>query len=297
MTSAPTPEQAEPSTVGPVLRDATVGRDNIQIGDARDVTIISSSSVPPSRDVRWPLVRLFAAAVLLVIGTVAAARWSVLVDTARDWFGKPVLTATVTSLINVGDSLAIRDQLRPADQSVLLRSPSPSELVDVLDRYQAARIGSMDVMVVLQGQRHESITILDVRPRIIRSGPKLDGTCVTIPAQGDNREYEIKADLDLQRPQGGTSRYLPKSIELGNGERATVVFTATAAQRWYEWEIEVVYAYKTDGRPASAFFRQPDEQPFRVTGQAKSYTTAWGDPSSINVGFRLTGRNTPCGGR
>ncbi|MGW6498496.1 hypothetical protein [Nonomuraea angiospora] len=288
MTRLPGAEPGQPATAAPVLRDSVVGGDNIQITTARDVTIISRGA---SR-----LPRLIAAGVVLVLCGVAAGLWPTLVDAARDLAGARVLAGTVTSRLDATDSVATHDQLPPADHAMLMRGPSIKQLTEMLSRNHAARVRKMNVVVVLQGRRSEPIRIIDVRPRILHSGPVPTGTCLTIPSQGDGAEYEVKVDLDRQTPEGGGSRFLPKSIDLADGERATIDFTAKAELRWYEWDIEVVYVYKADEQPASAFFGEADGQPFRVTGEAKGYATVYGDPSLLGAGYRVWKRNQPCRG-
>ncbi|MGW4956317.1 hypothetical protein ACWEPL_03710 [Nonomuraea sp. NPDC004186] len=285
MTRLPGTEPDQPAAAAPVLRDAVVGGDNIQITSARDVTI-NSRGTP-----RLP--RLIAAGVVLVLCGVVAGMWPTLVDAARDLTGAPALAGTVTSRLYVTESVATRDRLPPVDHALLMRGPSFKQLVEMLSRNHAARVGKMNVVIVLQGQRSEPIRIIDVRPRVLRSGPVPTGTCLTIPAQGEGTEYKIDVNLDLQAPEGGGSRYLPKSIDLADGERVTVDFTVRAEHRWYEWDIEVVYVYKADGQPTSAFFGEADGQPFRVTGEAKKYAVVYGDPT-LGAGYRAWKRNRPC---
>ncbi|MFI7125760.1 hypothetical protein ACIBQ1_08700 [Nonomuraea sp. NPDC050153] len=288
MTRPPGTEPGEPAAAAPVLRDSVVGGDNIQITSARDVTIISRGARGRS------LVRIVAAGVVLALCGVAAGMWPTLADTARDLAGAPVLAGTVTSRLYVTDSVATYERLPPGDHAVLLRGPNFKQLTELLSRHHAARVGEMDVVIVLQGRRSRPVRIIDVRPRVRRSGPVPTGTCLTVPSQGDGTEYKVKANLDLQTPEGGGSRYLPKSIDLADGERVTVEFSVTAARRWYEWDIEVIYVYKADEQPTSSFFGGADGQPFRITGEAKTYATVYGDPSYLGAGYRAWGRNEPC---
>ncbi|MFF4623051.1 hypothetical protein [Nonomuraea jabiensis] len=214
-------------------------------------------------------------------------------DAARDLAGAPVVAGTVTSRLYVTDSVATAGRLPPADHAVLLQRLSFKQLNEVLSRNHAARVRQMNVVIVLQGQRSEPIRIIDVRPRVLRSGPIPTGTCLTIPSQGEESEFKVKANLDRQTPERGGPRFLPKSIDLADGERVTVEFTVAVEERWYEWDIEVIYVYKSDEEPSSSFFRGADGQPFRITGEAKRYATVYGD-SGLGAGFRVWGRNRPC---
>ncbi|NJP92829.1 hypothetical protein HCN51_25790 [Nonomuraea sp. FMUSA5-5] len=281
---------AEPrqSAAAPVLRDSVVGGDNIQITTARDVTIVPRPLRRPSAP------RLLAAGILVVLGAIAVSAWPTLTDAAQDLSGTPVLDGTATTRINVGDSLALPGELTADEQSILLREPSDDEFARLMSRHRAARLNSMDVVLVLEGRRNAPIRIIDVRPRVLRSGPPPAGTCLTVPAQGDAGEFEVKADLDEQRPSGGGSRFLPKSIDLAFGERATISFTSRARHRWHEWDIEVVYTQKAGDGVRSMFFRAPDGEPFRLSGPAEKYATVWNDPSYLGVGYRITARNKKC---
>ncbi|MEU8316971.1 hypothetical protein AB0C33_01270 [Nonomuraea sp. NPDC048881] len=291
MTSLPDAESREPAAAQ-VLSNSIVGGDNVQIGSARDVII---SPRPSAR--RHSLVRWLAVGVILATAVAVAQSWPALVDALRDASGPPPLVGTASARINVGDSLAMADAFSTDEHAQLLRDPTNADLIRILTRHGAARVSTMNVVLILEGERNSAIRIIDVRPRILRSGPPPTGTCLTLPAQGGAEEYKIVADLDRQRPEGGGSRFLPKSIDLAYGERTTVEFTATAKRRWYEWDIEVVYSYKADSKPQSTFFRDPDGQPFRVTAEARRYSTVWNDPSALSLGFRVTGRNKSCRGR
>ncbi|MEU1734997.1 hypothetical protein [Streptosporangium sp. NPDC020145] len=291
----PETEPVEQPAAAPSLHHATVGGNNVQITSARDVTVVSESAGRPVR--RRSPVWLFVVGVVLAVGAVAFGERSTLADVAQDALGAPVLTAVTTSIVNVGDSFAMPDEFSTAEHALLLRAPSYRQLTETLFRHHAARLGTMNVVTVLRGRRHGAVRIIDVRPYIVRSGPPPTGTCLTIPAQGGGEEYKVKADLDHLNPRGGQSRFLPKSIDLAYGERVTVEFTVHAKNRWYEWGIEVVYAYKDSGETESAFFQQANGQPFRVTGEAPRYSVVYNDPSSFGVGYRITGRNQPCGRR
>lgn len=288
------PTAPEPSTPGaPSMRDSSVGGNSIQITSAQDVTIISNAKDAGKMPVR-PRARLIVIGGVLLLAAATAGTWPTPIDVGRDLVGIPAITAAITSSIFPGDSLAMPTELSPAEHALLSRDPSDKQLTKVLSSHRAARIGRMNVLVILQGQRDNPIRVIDVRPRIIKSGPPPNGTCLTVPIQGTRDEYTIKVDLDQQRPGGGASRFLPKSIDLAYGERATIELTVRAKRRWYEWDIEVIYAYRFGAQPESAFFRGSDGQPFRVTGAARKYAAVYNDPSSIHIGYRLLGRNRPC---
>ncbi|MEU4511437.1 hypothetical protein AB0G05_18255 [Nonomuraea wenchangensis] len=287
MSDTPTTEPRQ-EAAAPVLRDSFVGGDNIQITSARDVTITSRPHRRPSAG------QLLVAGVLVALAVAVVSAWPTLTDAAGDLTGAPVLNGKVTTRINVGDSLVMSGELPPEDQAVLLKWPDDEQLARLLSRNRAARLLTMDVVLILEGRRDAPVRIIDVRPRVLRSGTPPAGTCLTVPAQGEATEYQVKVNLDDQRPTTGSSRYLPKSIDLSYGERATIEFTAEAHKRWYEWEIEVVYAYQANDRTTSAFFRQPDGEPFRLSGPAERYAVLWNDPSAIGTGYRITARNQKC---
>ncbi|MGW2155414.1 hypothetical protein [Nonomuraea sp. NPDC001699] len=282
MTPAPPPPAAQS------LQDSSVGGDNIQIGAARDVSIATGTRVPR----KYLLVVL----VVVLLGAVAASGvLKSLSDAGKDLTGAPVLSSRVTSRINVGDVVAMRDVLTSgSDLALLQRGPNDRQLRDMLDRHHAARVGSMNIVIVLQGNRNRPVRIIDVRPHVITSGAKPAGTCIRIPSQGDSSEFKLKVDLDRQRPeQADSSRFLPHSVDLEMDERMTIDFTAEADDRWYEWDIEVVYDDGTGTELKSTFIREPSGEPFRVTGQAKKYAVAYGDKAMS--GYRTSKEPWICG--
>lgn len=283
-------------TGGPSVRDSTIGGDSIQIGSARDVMIISGADRDarnsPARRRRW--IRPLLAGGALLLAAAAAGTWPAPIDLGRDLAGIPAVTGTVVSTIQPGDRLATATDLSPAEYALLARDPSMPHLTRLMASHRAARIGEMTAIAILQGRRSNLVRIIDVRPRILRSGPPPEGACVTVAIAGGPTEYTIEVDLDRQRPDGGRSRYLPESIDLSYGEHATVEMLVRARRRWYEWDMEVVYAAGSGTRLERLFLRGPDGEPFRVTGPARRYAAVYNDPSRISIGYRRVGTNRSC---
>lgn len=179
MTPADPAGQAEGE--GPSLRESSVGGHNIQIGSAGNISIQLSRHAgrPLLADPRRWLFGLGSAIVIVA----AVLLWRS--DFGKDMTGSPPLHARTSSRINVGDRLALPDKVASgSDQALLLRNPDDMELLGLLQRHKGARVGTMNVVIIIQGLRDSGIRLIDVRPRVIASGRSFTGTCIQVPAQG-----------------------------------------------------------------------------------------------------------------
>ncbi|MEV0830164.1 hypothetical protein [Nonomuraea rubra] len=264
------------------LNDSRVGRDNIQIGRAGFVAIVNGLRVS------WWWLLVIASALIAFFNR------SLIMDTVRDLRNESAVTATIDAPYHMGDSVALGRLFTDEERAKLMRGSESWQAVPLLHKSGGVRVGAMDVTVVLLGGRERAVKILDVRPKVIKIAERPAATCLTLRQQGAEVEYQIKANLDRLRPEGGRARYLPKSIDLTYGERATIELTVTAEQQSYEWEIEVSYVDGSGPEPAKTTFRASDGQPFRITGAVPTYRETFSAPGQTRTGYRLEGRNKGC---
>ncbi|MGW4638863.1 hypothetical protein ACWEN6_10050 [Sphaerisporangium sp. NPDC004334] len=245
---------------------------------------------------KW-FVAAIGAGLATIIGTVLLATWSQAQDAWADYRETPRLTGSVYSPVGTGDHFAFRQAIRGGPGGILHGSdPDEGKLVAFIARERGAWIGSMNVTIVLQGQRRDPLRVVDVRPRVRRSMPNAAGTCFRMPSSASSDVFKVIVSLDdlyqgRKAKQGG--HFLDKNIDLAYGERASVDFTVTAQERAYEWDIQVDYVYGHDTSVQHAYFTAPDGQPFRLTGRAPAYRVAYDSPTLAAV-FRVAGRNRPC---
>ncbi len=248
---------------------------------------------------KW-LAGAVAAGLAAIIGTVVTALWSDALDARRDLAGEPPIRVVVETGIGDGvDGATAEPIIDGPDRFLLLRGFSWEQWDDLVRRRGMAPIEFQNLTILLQGKRDETIRIIDVRPHILSVGPVFDGTCVTLPTQGQADVFPVHADLDHLSP--GTpgeprSTYLEKSIDLKKEERATVEFGVVARKHSYTWEVEIVYDYGDEPHFQHMYVKNTGGVPFRVTGPAKTYGVVYGDPSISNI-YREVGRNIGCGPR
>ncbi|MFI6450735.1 hypothetical protein ACIBF6_04215 [Streptosporangium amethystogenes] len=220
-----------------------------------------------------------------VIAGIVVTGWSWVQDQWHDFHREPRISAIVYSPETAGISFAFPDAITSGpDRRHLLNGD-----YEPLIRSRGSRIGEIKVLLVLRGRRNDPIRVLDVRPRILSSGPVAAGTCFHLPSAGDSPVFPVKADLDRLASSGRSAgRLLEKNIDLVYGERTSVELTVTAGKRRYEWDIEVSYAYGDSAEVQRAYFTAEGDRPFRLTGPARRYTIGY---SSMISYFRETGRN------
>lgn len=246
---------------------------------------------------KW-LVGAIGAALAGLIATVVAGAWPHVDDVRRDITDSGPLRVVIHVTGWEGEEAALAEPLtKGPDRFLLLRGMTLEQWDDLLRRHKAARVAQMDLVIVVQGRRHETIRVIDVRPHILAAGPVLRGTCIHVPTNGGQETFEVKADLDHLRPGYGTkdkpATFLPKSVDLNEGERATVEMSVLAKKRSYEFDIEITYDYEDGVTLRKMYVRQPNGDPFRVTGEAKRYAVGYTDPS-IGAAYREVGRNRSC---
>ncbi|MFI6450738.1 hypothetical protein ACIBF6_04230 [Streptosporangium amethystogenes] len=239
-----------------------------------------------SRPFKWFGVTVAGGLATIIAGTVVTG-WSWVQDQWRDLQREPRISAIVYSPGDETGSFAFSD--------VITSGPDRRRLLDgdlepVFRSHDNAQIDEMKILLVLRGQRNDPIRVVDVRPRILSSGPVPAGTCLRVSSAGESPVFPVKADLDRLASVGGSAkRLLEKNLDLVYGERVSVELTVTARKRRYEWDIEVSYAYGDSAEIQRAYFTDENNRPFQLTGPARRYAIAYGNPSIIR--FREIGRN------
>lgn len=267
-------------------------------GTAPPPTQESDGGAEPGRITRarkW-IVTAVAGALATLVSTVILGAWPWLLDRWADLRGQPhLITTAYAEEVRVGENVAFRRPLPLGPGQTLLPPGSrDKDVLDLLRREKAARTRGMTVTVVLRSTRRETIRILDVRPRILETAPSWSGACMHFPAQGDAPVYKVAADLDDLRPgKGRKGGFLQKNLDLVEGERATVEISATAAKRYYRWDVQVDYLYGDSPDVRHVYVRDPAGEEFRLTGEAKRYRESYSTPPFSND-YRRVARGKTC---
>ncbi|MEU4403322.1 hypothetical protein AB0F88_02290 [Streptosporangium sp. NPDC023963] len=257
-------------------------RDERPAGDAAEETPLAKAARP----FKWLGLTVAGGLATIIAGAVVTG-WSWAQDQWREFHREPRISAIVYSPENEGISFALpRAVTSGPDRRRLLAG----DYEEVLRSGRGARIGEMKILLVLRGRRNDPIRVLDVRPRILSSGPVAAGTCLSLSNAGESPVFPVKADLDrlAGAGSGSSGRLLEKNLDLVYGERASVELTVTARKRSYEWDIEVSYVYGDSPGVQRDHFTA-EGGPFRLTGPARRYAMAYGNPMISR--FREIGRN------
>lgn len=246
---------------------------------------VRSAEVEPSGETRgrpvltW-VAGIVSAVIITVVGAVFTAWFSSLgpatFDAVSD--GLPVKIASVAV---EGDplDLALREPVTTQkDRAILLGQPDDAQREAFLERYRAAPVERMEVVVVLEGNR-AGLRITDIRPDILHRGPVSDGALLSQATAGEVPAIEVVADLDKRDPRVTTAKnprtayFSAKQIDLVRGERTTIHFTVIAHKAYYEFRL--VATVVSDGRAERVTITLPGGRPFRVSGKAKEYHTVY----------------------
>ncbi|MEV5498638.1 trypsin-like peptidase domain-containing protein [Nonomuraea fuscirosea] len=180
----------------------------------------------------------------------------------------------------------------PDDRAVLLGTSSTAQDA-LLERYQEAPIGSVEVTVVLVG-RVSSMRIVNMRPQILKRWSVSRGACLPRPRQGEVPTVEIAADLDRPSPRftpkdkPDTSYFRETQIDLKRDERVTFSMTFHAEKAFYEFELVLTVA--AGNHDERIVVRAPGGGPFRLTGQSNKGYDAYYTESPLG-GLRVVHRD------
>ncbi|MFI6458678.1 hypothetical protein ACIBF6_44925 [Streptosporangium amethystogenes] len=161
----------------------------------------------------------------------------------------------------------------PEDRALMLAAHAGEQREAMLARHQMALIDSMNVTVVLTGNR-SSLRIVDIEPRVLARRPVSKGArLIAITGGGEAGTVEMAADLDRPAPRfttgGDTPYFRKKQIDLKRDESVTLSLSFTGKKAYYEFDLRVTVL--ADGRTEEVVVKGPDGGPFRLTGEAARY--------------------------
>jgi hypothetical protein len=169
------------------------------------------------------------------------------------------------------------DQLTsPEDRTILDTGIGGREgLKALVERHRGAPLNQIDVRIVLRGNR-DGVRVVDARPRIRRVTSIYTGTLMSFDTAGVTGTVEITSDLDRPRPtfvspESPRESYFRKhNVDLKRGEQVTLIVSAIARRRAYEFDIGLEYV--VDGRLQSMVIGpRTGGSVFRVSGRARDY--------------------------
>ncbi|MEV4895546.1 hypothetical protein AB0K48_39855 [Nonomuraea sp. NPDC055795] len=216
-------------------------------------------------------------------------------DAVEEIGGKPPVTVGHVEVDLDERPLVLREPVtNPRDRAILLgKAASSGDVAAMLARHRVATIGDMTATVVLTGNR-SSVRIIDVEPRVLTRAAPSDGALLSPGNAGETGTVELVADLD-RRPVRfaakndlGTAYFSKKQIDLKRDEVVTLVLSVTGGKAYYEFDL--VATVLAGDRSEQIVINGPDGMPFRLTGPADSYRTAYGQTGG---GFWLLERPDP----
>jgi hypothetical protein len=132
------------------------------------------------------------------------------------------------------------------------------------------------VSLQLQGRRSAGVDIVDMRVRVLGTGPPLTGTLVLGPGpQGADESTVLQTTVDDPVPrltQAGSDQpyFATHHVTLAHDEPFLLVLTVTAARAAVRWDLEIDYV--ADGRAGTEYVGaggvvhgDADPQPFAIT--------------------------------
>lgn len=162
-------------------------------------------------------------------------------------------------------------------------------------------VGRSGFTVLLRGILNQTVTILNIRPYILRKSAPLTGwLAYAFYGAGPESDTELDANLDdpqpVLRPGGPQAGPNPlpyfsgHSIKVANDETVPMIFGwSAAANSYYEWSLEIVLSVGATGPIQSLFVdrtgivpRGNEQHPFTITGAvpAQKYGAIFALPSN-----------------
>lgn len=227
------------------------------------------------------LAGIVSAALIAAIGVVFTAWYTASGTDAVDSIGgAPPLTIGHVAVDQDERPLVLREPVTdPRDRATLLgRAVDDTEVAAVLARHHVATIRDMNVSVVLTGNR-SSLRIIDVRPRVLLRAPPADGALMRQGTAGEVGTVELVADLDRRpvrfamKKEPDTAYFTKKQIDLKRDERVTLSLSIIGKSAYYEFDL--VATVLAGDRSEQVVINGPGGVPFRLTGPADSYRSAY----------------------
>ncbi|WP_326644999.1 hypothetical protein OG884_11855 [Streptosporangium sp. NBC_01755] len=255
-------------------------RRNKSTSPSRDVAarqqgeVEASDPAPPKGSPAW-LAGIASAVILAVFGVVFTewynAHGSDTVEQVRG--AAPITVGHVAVDYSERDTVLREPVTDPEGRAVMLAAHAGKQRDGVLARHQMALIDSMDVTVVLTGNR-TSLRIVNIVPQVLARMPVSEGArLIAITGSGETGTVEMAADLDRPAPRfttdGGTEYFRKKQIDLKRDERVTLSLSFTGKKAYYEFDLLVTVL--ADDRAEKVVIKGPDGGPFRLSGEADRY--------------------------
>ncbi|MFJ2648301.1 hypothetical protein ACIO1C_16385 [Streptomyces sp. NPDC087420] len=184
---------------------------------------------------------------------------------------------------------ALPEPLRTGNDAYALRTgfSTDAEWLRFLKRNEAAPVGEARVSIVLKGLR-STVRVTDMRVHMTDTDPVLKGTAIRPYTQGDVASVPVLVDLDEPRPRirgkGGAPYFQGYSIDLAKDERVSVELRCKGDKAHYEFSLGIDYLdddgkhtlyLGRSGRTAEKPAEIKTSDTFRVTGEARSYSTVY----------------------
>ncbi|MGI5488118.1 hypothetical protein [Microtetraspora malaysiensis] len=235
-----------------------------------------AGAADPSRSKGLPawLAGIAGAAILAAFGVVFTewynAHGSDTVERVRG--AAPITVGHVAVDYSERDTVLREPVTDPEDRAIMLAAHAGKRRDVVLARHQRALIDSMDVTVVLTGNR-TSLRIVDIEPRVLARMPVSEGARLIAITGGEAGTVEMAADLDRPAPRfttdGDTAYFRKKQIDLKRDERITLSLSFTGKKAYYEFDL--LATVLADDRTEEVVIKGPDGGPFRLSGEAARY--------------------------
>ncbi|WP_261575381.1 hypothetical protein [Frankia gtarii] len=139
--------------------------------------------------------------------------------------------------------------------------------------------GDQAAKLVVRADNSDGVVIVGMRAHILRRGPSIDGTLVSIHPQGAQENIRVGFNLDDLNPIARTSRgglgdpyFEANSVVLDRGEKAVFTVEAFARRASYTWDLELDLVI--DGKSEKRFVR-PKSGPLQVTGPVSAYQAVY----------------------
>ncbi|MEN3537601.1 hypothetical protein AAH991_20990 [Microbispora sp. ZYX-F-249] len=203
-------------------------------------------------------------------------------DTVERVRGAAPLTVGHVAVDHSERDTVLRDPVTaPGDRAVLLAAHADEQRQAMLARHRMALINSMDVTVVLTGNR-SSLRIVDIEPRVLSRMPVSDGArLIAITGSGEAGTVVMAANLDRPAPRfttdKGAAYFRKKQIDLKRDEPVTLSLSFTGKKAYYEFDLLVTVL--SEGHAEKVVVKGPDGGPFRLSGEAARYRSYYREAS------------------
>lgn len=208
----------------------------------------------------------------------------------REAAGRAPVVGTAAYRPKVDDALgwAFAEPLPPERENLLLTSSGPDGpgewaaaaggvYICALGMPGLAGVGFTRIRLALHGQHLRPVQVVDIRARVHRSGPPLDGALIFRGAEGGGPPIEIGFDLDAPNPPARIPSddgrlgvpYLDRNaLTIGPQEIVPLDVTARSARHFHEWSIEVTLLVDQKEQKITV---DSGDGPFRTSAFAERY--------------------------